>query len=88
MSSDGMKNVVLDTSDSQILLDQRIKTRDGWVAEVNFICKDICEKAHSVNDNVTGMKFQTKKDINELHVKFGHPSEAIKRATGNIIIPS
>ena len=48
-----MKNIVLDTSDSQIVLDQRIKTRDGWVARVHFIHEDFCEEAHAVNENVT-----------------------------------
>ena len=35
-----------------------------------------------MNENVTPVKFQKKKDINELHVELGHPSEAITRATG------
>ena len=61
MSSDSMKNVLLDTVDG--------KTRDKWVAAVN-----------SIHD--TPMKFQTKKDINKLHVELEHTLEAITRATG------
>ena len=63
MASDSMKIIVLDSSDGLIVQDQRIKTRDGWVAGVDFVQEDLCEKAHAVNENEIQMKFQKKKDI-------------------------
>ena len=51
MSSNSMKNVVLDMRDGLIELDQRLKTRDGWVAKVDFIHENSCEKAHTANEN-------------------------------------
>ena len=83
MSSDNMKNIVLDTSDDWIVLDQRIKTKDGWVAGVGFIHEVFCEKAHVINENGAPMKFQKKNYINELHMELGHTLKAITRATEN-----
>ena len=57
MSSDSMKDIILDISECWIVVDQRIKTRDEWVAGVNFIHEDSCEEAHSVNEYVTQIKF-------------------------------
>ena len=48
MSSDNMKNIVLDTSDDWIVLDQRIKTKDGWVAGVGFINELNMELGHTL----------------------------------------
>ena len=50
MSSDSMKNFLLDTNDSKIVLDERIKIRGGWVAQVNFICENICKNANTINE--------------------------------------
>ena len=74
MSSDSMKNIVLDTSDGWIVIDWRITARDEWVAEVDFIHEDFCEKANAV--------IQKKKVINEFHLELGQPLKAITRTTG------
>ena len=81
MSNDRMKNIVLDTSDGQIVLDQRIETRLGWVAGVNFIYEDSNKKAHAVNENVYPMKFARER----MNVELGHQLAAIMRATGKVI---
>ena len=57
MSSYSMKDIGLDTSEGQIILDQRIKIRDGWATGVNFIHEDSCEWDHAMNENVSLMTF-------------------------------
>ena len=37
LSSDDMINIVIETNDGQIDLDQRIKKQDEWVARVGLI---------------------------------------------------
>ena len=57
-----------------IILDCRIKTRDGWIAGVNFLRKTMDKKAVTATAHI-------KRDINDLHAELGHPSEAITRST-------
>ena len=53
-------------------MSQIIKTRGGWVAEVNLIHESICEKAHaSMKEPEVLIKFQQTKEVNKLHVKLG-----------------
>ena len=74
ISSDEANNIVVSTSIGNTVLDCRIKTHDGWVAGVDFLQNVINKKALSATDLI-------KRDINDLHVELGHPSEAIKRST-------
>ena len=76
-----MNNIALDTPHGQIVLDCRVKTRDGQVAE-NFICEKSSEKTCIVNAKTSMTNFQKKKDINELYAELGHASEAIAQVTG------
>ena len=57
-----------------IILDCQIKTRDGWVAGVNFMQASCDEKAVSA----TAIP---KKNVNNLHVKLGHQLETITWST-------
>ena len=57
ISSDSMKNMVLGTSNGQIVPNKRIKTRDGWVGWVDSTHDDSCEKAHTATENVVPMKY-------------------------------
>ena len=74
ISSDDANNIVVITPISNIILDRWNKTRDGWVAGVDFIRNAVNEKAVTATALI-------KQDINDLHVELGHPSEAITRST-------
>ena len=74
ISSDEANNIVITTPNGNIVLDRRIKTHDGWVAGVDFLRNVTDEKAVSATALI-------KRDINDLHVALGHPSEAITRST-------
>ena len=67
-------NIVINTPNGNIILDRQIKTRDGWVARVNFMQASYNEKAVSA----TAIP---KKNINYLHVQLGHLSEVITQST-------
>ena len=62
------------------MLDQ-IKTQDGWVAGVIFLCKRKGKKAHMSKEESPSKR----KDIKELYIKLSHPLEAIMRATEKAI---
>ena len=57
-----------------IVLDRQVKTRDSWVAGVNFL-------RNAINEKVVTATALIKQDINDLHAELGHPSEAITRST-------
>ena len=74
ISSDNQNNIAVNTLTGDIILDCQVKTHDGWVAGVNFLCKANNERAVSA----TALP---KQNINDLHVELGHASEAITQAT-------
>ena len=74
MSSNHFNNIVINTPSGDIMLDCWIKTRNGWVTGVDFLQSSIDERAVSA-------RALPKKEINDLHVELGHPSEAILRST-------
>ena len=74
ISSDHQNNIVIKSTDVNIILDHRIKTHDGWVARVKFLWETSDERAQSATA-------PCKKNINNLHVEFGFPSESITHAT-------
>ena len=78
-------NKVLDNANTNIVLEGRIKTIDGWVAGVEFIHEKARKKAnalkkewilHSQQAGVSMTK--SFKDVNELHLELWHPSKFIK----------
>ena len=71
--SDHKNDIVIHSSDGNIILDCWIKTSDGWVAK--FLWDNGHAKAQLA-------KSSTKEDINALHAEFGYPSAAITHATG------
>ena len=74
ISSDQFKNIMINTLTDDIVMDCRIKTCNGWVAGVNFL-------QVSNNKRAVSAIALSKKNINNLHVELGHPSEAITRST-------
>ena len=75
ISSDEANNIVITTPNGNIILDRQIKTRDGWVAGMDFLRNVIDEKTVSATILI-------KRDVNDLHAELGHPLEAITRSTG------
>ena len=69
-----MTSIVITTLNGNFILDRRFKTHDGWVAGVDFMQASYDEKAVSA----TAIP---KKNINDLHVKLGHPLEAVTQST-------
>ena len=71
---DHCNNIMVNTSTGDIVLDCQIKTCNGWVAEVDFLDKANNERAVSATT-------LPKKNINNIHVDLGYPSENITQAT-------
>ena len=67
-------NISVESSEGNIILDHQIKTDDGWVVGVKFLHESSQGRAQSA----TAMH---KKNINDLHVELGHPSEVITHDT-------
>ena len=65
---------MINTTSGDIILDCQIKTRDGWVAVVNFLQAFINKRAVSAT-------VPLKKNVIDLHVELGRPSKAITRST-------
>ena len=59
---------------NNIILDYQIKTCNGWVTGVKFLCKSNDERAVSA----TALP---KKNVNNLHVELSHPFQTITHAT-------
>ena len=74
ISSDETNNIIVNTPSGNIILDHQSKTHDGWVTGVNFLW-------NSINIRAVSATALVKQNINNLHVEFGHPSEAIMRST-------
>ena len=52
-----------------IILDYLVKTIDGLITRVKFLCKRKSKRAH-ISKEITN-------DIDDLHTELGHPSEDI-----------
>ena len=74
IASDQQNNILVNTPTRDIILDCRIKTRDGWINRVDFLCEAIDKRAVPVFA-------LPKKNVDNLHVELGHPSETITQAT-------
>ena len=74
LSSNHQINIVVKSSKGHIILDCQIKTHDGWVALVKFLHETGEERVQSATA-------PCKKNINDLHIELGHPSELIIHAT-------
>ena len=74
ISSDQLNNIVIDTLSGDIVLDHLIKTHDGWVTEVDFLPASNDKRALSATAPL-------KRNINNLNIETGYPSEAITRST-------
>ena len=70
ISSDNQNNIMVKSTDGDIILDCQIKTHDDWVARVEFLQENSDERAQS--DTVP-----CKKNINDLDIELGHPSDTI-----------
>ena len=65
---------MVNTPTGDIILDCQIKTHNGWVAGVDFLCKTNAER-------VVSATALTKRNIIDRHVELSHPSETITQAT-------
>ena len=74
ISTDHLNNIVITTPSGNIILDCWIKTCDSWVAGVDF-------KQASNNERAVSATALPKKNINNLYIELGHPSEAITQST-------
>ena len=68
IASDQHNNIVVNTPTGDIILDPQIKTHDGWVTGVDFLCKAKNERAVSATT-------LPKRNVNNIHIELGHPSE-------------
>ena len=76
--SDHKNNIMVCSSEGDIILDHSTKTHDRWVAWIEFLWEKCQEKAQL--DTAL-----TKKIINDLHAELGHPSEVIAHAIAKSI---
>ena len=74
ISSDHQNNIVVNTATGNIILDCQIKIHDCWVTGAHFLWD-------STNERAVSATALPKKNINDLHIELGHPSEAITRIT-------
>ena len=68
--SDHQNNIVAKFCEGIIIIGCWIKTHDGWVARVEFLCEIGEERAQSA----TALH---KEGITDLHIEFGHPSSPV-----------
>ena len=71
---DHKNNIGVESSNGNIMLDCCIKAQNGSAAGVKFLC----ETSQVMAQSTTAHK---QKNINDLHIEFGHPSEVIIHAT-------
>ena len=74
ITSDHQNNIMVESTNSDIILDCQIKTHDGWAARVKFLYETSNERVQSATASWT-------KNINDLHCDLGHPSEYFTNAT-------
>ena len=78
IACDHHNNIVVNSSNDNIILDCQIKTRNGWVARVKFLCK-------ANNEITVSATALLKKNVNDLHVELGHPSKTITHSNAKAI---
>ena len=78
IKSDHQINIMVKSSNGDIIFDCTSKTHDGWVARIDFLCESSQERAQSA----TALY---RKNINDLHVELDDPSKAITHATTKAI---
>ena len=81
ISSDHQNNIMVKSTDANIILDCQIKTHAGWVAGVKFLPEQSDEMVQSATA-------PSKKNINNLHVELGHPSKSITTKAMHIKVNS
>ena len=67
-------NIVVKSTDGDIILDHQINTCNGWVAGVKFLYKTVNERAQSATSPY-------KKNTYDHNFELGHPSKSIPHAT-------
>ena len=78
IKSNHKNNIMVQCSTGDIFLDCCITIHDGWEAGVKFLQETGHKRAQIANAF-------TKRDINDLHDKVGHPSEVITYATAKSV---
>ena len=73
ISRDHQNNIVVKSIKGNIILDCQIKTWDDCIARIEFLQETVEEWAQSGT-------VSCKKNINDLHIEIGHPSESISHA--------
>ena len=84
MSGDNIKNILLDTIDGQIVLDQRIKTRNEWQAGVDSFIRIHVKRLMLHMRILSKLNFKRKK-YKWVAYKLVYPSEAVMIATGKAL---
>ena len=74
LESDAKRNIVLKYGDGRdICFDRRCRTRDGWIAGVEIVQPE--PEVAALLEDSEPPKRVTRKDVNLLHAKLGHPGE-------------
>ena len=76
LSNNNKDYLILETAGGEIVLDQWIKTQDGWVARVGFICQQKNDRAYILTWS------KKTRDVNDLCNELEHPLKDITQATG------
>ena len=74
IKSNHQNNIVVKSTNGNIILDCWIKNRDGWVTGVKFLSESSQERAQSATA-------QQKKNFKKLHIELDHSSKSITHAT-------
>ena len=78
IANDEQNNIMINTPTGDIILNRQIKTHDGWITGDNFLHEANNERAASVST-------LPKRNINNLHIELGHPSETITQAAAKAL---
>ena len=78
IASDHCNNKVVNTSNGDIILDCQTKTHNSWVAKVEFLHE-------AKDDRAVSATALPKKNVNDLCIELGHPSETIICATATAL---
>ena len=74
IKDDPGNNIMIQSSNGNIILDYQGKTHDGWVARVEFL-----QETGHIKGQLA--KLLIRNDINDLHIELSHPSEVITHAS-------
>ena len=78
ISTDHQNNIVVSTTFGNNVLDCQIKTPNGWVTRVKVLQETNNERSQSGSAPL-------KKNINDLHIELGHPSDIITHANAKAL---